>query len=209
MKHKPLPFVWILDNDLNVSVQYLPNKYLDNTISHLISCLISTRYYWFGIRTQAIFKYKFSKDHKEETISELFPTQDPDEIASLHKFSFGSYSNRTAKWCRKCREHYLTFQNYLGACIQEEMFRFGKLRKAHQIGIFLLENDGFENKIPEGKLSKIVYEWKCLPVKYRQKDVVEGYKSLFLSKIENPFEEYALSKRDIPDFVMEKFKLEN
>lgn len=208
-KKSLIPFVWILDNNLNYSVQYLPNKYLISTIQHLISCLISTRYYYYGIRTPAIFKYKFSKEHKEETISDLFPNENPNDIIGMHKFSFSNYANKTAKWSRKCREHYQTFVNYLGVCITEEYFRFGKLKKSHEIGIILTKNDGFENKIPLGNLSNIIFEWKCLPVKYRCKDVVEGYKKLFLSKIENPFEEYAMSKRDIPDFVMEKFKLEN
>ena len=99
-------------------------------------------------------------------------------------------------------------KDYLRICLEEELFRFGKNRKSHEIGnLLVLMDDGFCQKIPKGNLSKIVLEWKSIPTRYRKKDIIEGYRSLFLSKIENPFETYAMSKRDVPTFVMDKFKL--
>ena len=209
LKRLPTPFVWILDEDLSRSAKFLPNKMLELNIRHLMSCLFLARCYFLGIRTQAIFKWKFSKDNIEDTLSDMFPLENPISMKSMGKFSFSSYSNRTAKWCRKCKEHYMVFKNYLRECLAEEEFRFGKIRKSHAFGEILVDsNDGFEDKIPLGNLSKVVYEWKSIPVKFRCKDILEGYRKLFLSKVEDPFEEYAMTKRDIPDFVMKRFKLD-
>jgi len=62
-------------------------------------------------------------------------------------------------------------------------------------------------KIPNGNIKQIVFPWKCIPLKYRKKDIVESYRKMYKLSIVDPFIEYQDTKHDIPDWILKDFVL--
>lgn len=205
------PYIWILDNDTQLSAQMLSDKLLAITLKHLIECLVKALYYNYGIRTRAIFDYKFSDKNKESTVQELFPLEDPTKILGLYKFSFSHYSNRSVKWARKCKEHLIFCRSYLFHCLVESYFRNPNLRNKdiYRFAEIVLEINLKLIKIPFANINEIVYtEWKSVPPKYRSKDQISGLRKFLISRIEDPYRDYQITKREIPRFIISKFDLD-
>ena len=135
-----------------------------------VNALNSARFYYAGIRSMKFYKHFFAKERKQQTMEELFPLW---PVAM--KPSFNSYTSKTSKWTRMCREHYDYVKMYMNALLDEYMYRY---KKPHNISKFAewLEFDAPKLNIPEGHLSKISLPWKCLNPKYRRKDICLGYR---------------------------------
>lgn len=203
MKFKKYPVqIWFLDDDLNKSAQYLTNKFLVRTISGCMQALITTRFYFIGIRNKKFYDYYFNKERQAETLDRFFPLWPLQQ-----KPKFNKYMSKEGKWTRKCKEHYDYIYKYLGILLDEYQYRFGK---EHKLSKFLewLDFDAPKLNIPEGHLKKIILPWKVINIKYRRKNILDGYRLQFISLLEKePQEEFLKTKRDIPEFIVKHFSL--
>lgn len=196
------PGIWFLDDDLSLSARYLTNKHLSKNIENIIRVLINVRYYYFGIRSNRHFDYYFDNSRKQETIEKLFGYDITTTIK--YNFSFTFYTHKISKWARKCQENYLYLLDYLDKCLIEWEFRTKKSHKLIGISEILLDDKIFINKLPKGNIKKIQLEWKVIPLKYRTKDIITGFRKFYSSKIEDCIVEYKDSNRDIPEFIISK-----
>ena len=160
--------------------------------------------YFIGIRSKKFYNYYFSKENCQNTKDQFFQNW------PLQKNpSFKCYSSIISKWCRKCFEHYNYVEQCLEAFLDEYQFRFGK---PHGLNKFLEWQQSFETKldIPKANISKIILPWKALKTKWRRTNIVDGFRLQFMNSFQkdDPFSEYESSKRDIPPFVVEYFKLD-
>lgn len=201
-KKRSIIQIWFLDDDLELSAQYHTNHQLNKSIDGCFKALISAWMYFGGIRTTKFYKHFFSKDNSTETKERLFPGW------PLQKNPpFTSYNSKCSKWCRQCKEHYLYICRYLQLLLDEYQFRFNK---THGIQKFVdwSSTCPVAPNIPYGNIKQINLPWKDLKLKYRRKNIVDGYRLQFMNSFAgDPFEEYAGSMRDIPQFVVEYFNL--
>lgn len=203
MKFKKYPVqIWFLDENLNQSAQCLTNKLLVKTISGCMQALITSRFYFIGIRNKKFYDYFFGKEHQVETMDRFFP-----EWPLKIKPKFVKYTSKEGKWTRKCKEHYDYVKSYLRILLDEYQYRFGK---EHNLSKFLtwLDVDAPKLNIPEGHLKRIILPWKVINIKYRRKNIIDGYRLQFMNQFEKePQEEFLKTKRDIPEFVIKFFGL--
>lgn len=203
MKNKFYPIqIMFLDENLNKSAEYQTNKTLIKSINGCIQALLSARFYYNGIRSKKIYDWYFNKEKLLLSLQDFFPGW-----PLKKKPSYSQYSSRTSKWCRQCKEHYDLVMKYLDIMLLEYDYRFNKQHNSQIIYDWILMQAP-ELKIPYANLNKIVLPWKCLNPKYRKRDIVQGYRTQYLYSIEEPFEAYNDSKRDIPDFVLQFFNLD-
>ena len=57
-------------------------------------------------------------------------------------------------------------------------------------------------RIQYANLKKIVIPWKNLPLQYRKKNIIEGYRRYYRSVIHDPMTAYFGSKCNIPKWLM-------
>ncbi len=63
MKHKKWPiYIWFLDDDLVKSANYLTDKALIRSIDGCIGALLSTYFYFIGIRSKKFYDYFLVKN---------------------------------------------------------------------------------------------------------------------------------------------------
>lgn len=197
------PHVWFLFSDLELSAKSLSNYYLNKSIKSGIQILVCAYYYFGNIHNKRMFKLKFSKDKRDDTIYDLFPN-----INFKFKFNFLLYTSETAKWSRKCYEHFDLLERYILYLLREYQYR--NHNKIHPMSemYFYIVNDNIKNRFPKANLKEISPNWKSISKKYRNRDVYLSYRNYYCSKIVDPIEEYNESRRDIPEFVVNKFNLD-
>lgn len=198
--------IWFLDNDLVASAQMLTDKALKKSIDGCIGALTSTCMYLTGIRNKKICECLFSKDNRQTTLIERFPgwplKKDP---------SFSSYSWKESKWCRMCHENLGLTIDYLSILLDEWIWRHSSTFPAHSM-IDWARNLPVFIDFPYAGLDKAVLPWKCIDSKFRTEDIISGYRKQYCAmQIDDgdPFAAYARCKRDIPEFVVEEFNLDN
>lgn len=204
MSKKTYPIqIWFLDNDLYKSAKYQTNSTLTKSISGCMQSLINVVFYFSGIRSHKIYKHFFSHDIRKESMDKYFPLWPLQQ-----KPFFRQYLTRESKWCRKCFEHVEYTKKYMRILLDEYEYRFNR---QHKLINFLewFENDMPQLSIPYANIETIIIPWKNLDPKYRRKNIVRGYQLMFMSKFtKHPLDEFARTKRDVPDFVIEHFKLD-
>lgn len=92
--------------------------------------------------------------------------------------------------------------------LNEYSYRF---KKEHGLQKFLdwATTSPIAPQIPYGKIHTINLPWKDLKLKYRRKNIVEGYRLQFMNSFsKDAFAEYSGSMRDIPQFVVRYFNLD-
>lgn len=115
-----------------------------------------------------------------------------------------NYDSKQSKWTRKCLEHVNYVKEYLEVLCQEYEFRFKKMNTAEKF-LEWWNNDAPILKIPQGNLKKITLEWKSLDPKYRQKDIVAGYRAQCKALLQNDgIEIKDFTGRDIPEFLLDE-----
>lgn len=168
-----------------------------------MQALIAARFYFIGIHSSKFYKYYFDKEHRDETLDKFFPLW-----PLKQKPSFMQYSTKESKWTRKCKEHYDYVKHYLNILLDEYAYRFSKVHGLSKFAEWL-EFDAPPLSIPEARLSKITLPWKTLDIRFRRKDIVEGYRLQYMHMIrQNPMSEYVNTKRDVPDFIIKHFRLD-
>ena len=204
MKHKKWPIhIWFLDDDLQKSASYLTNKALMQSINGCAGALVSTYFYFIGIRNKKFYDYFFNKDNVHETMDRFFPNWPLSK-----KPSFAAYGWKESKWCRMCRENFNYCKSYLSILLDEFSFR----DRSGNENSRLLEWIDFDMPnigLVDARLNEIYLPWKVVDPKFRRVDVVEGYRLQFMSTFEDndPFKAYSSCPRDIPEFVIKHFRL--
>lgn len=191
--------IWFLDDDLQKSAEYLSNKFLYKTINGCMQALIAARFYFIGIRNKKFYKYFFSKERKQQTMDKYFPLW-PMEKPPL----FSNYDTKQSKWTRKCLEHIEYVKTYLDILCLEYEFRF---KKQSSVEKFLewLDNDAPKINIPKGNIAKIILEWKSIDPKFRNKDIIKGYRNKYKAIFQNDgIQIKDFTNRDIPEFLIEE-----
>lgn len=200
-KHKKWPiYIWFLDDDLNMSASYLTDRALLQSIDGCIGALISSYFYLIGIRSKKFYDYFFSKENVDETMSKHFYCWP----SKKKKPSFAAYSRKESKWCRSCLENFNYVLRYLEILVDEFSYRHSKADERLSIFYWIKENLSSVD-IPSIGLEKIILPWKCIDPKFRQQNVIDGYRMQYVSSFKNPnpFDEYGACVRDIPQFVLE------
>lgn len=199
------PIILFLDNDPVKSASYLTNVHLEQGIKNSCQILLCSIYYMLGFRTKTIFKYYFCKERWEETRFKYFSNY---PLKTIPKYSF--YNSQESRWCRKCHDHYKYVVNYFESMLNEYAFRFNSDHPLYEMYDFLrilpMEMGvryGF--KFPKLKnKNQFQLPWKNLPLKYRRKDIILGYREYYKSTILSP-DAFIGTKRDVPDFILDKF----
>jgi hypothetical protein len=201
------PIILFLDKDLEKSAQSLTNIHLEICIKNSVQVLMCAIYYILGFRTKKIFKYYVSKERWDETKMKFMP-QYP--LNKMPKFSY--YVSRESRWCRQCSDHYNYLVKYLECLLSEYSFRFNKDHPLYEM-FYFLRTLPMELAIRKGIIfpklkdkTKMQLPWKNLPVKFRKKNLIDGYREYYKSIIISPLDEFIGTKRDVPDFLVEKLK---
>ena len=198
--------VWFLDNDLQLSAQMMTDKCLNSTINGCIGCITSTCMYMAGIRSKKFYSHFFSKENAQNTLNGIFK----DWPLSKNP-SFSSYSWQESKWCRMCRENYDFTVEYLSTLLDEYIWRYSRSHHANSMPYWAKTTEITAN-LPFLKLDDIVLPWKSVDPRFRTEDIISGYRKMYCAtQIDDgdPFAAYSRCKRDIPDFVVEAFHLED
>ena len=205
MSDKKYPIqIWFLDDDLQKSAQYQTNKSLVKSISGCMKALIAARFYFIGIRSKKIYDYMFDDAHREMTLETHFPMWPLQQ-----KPGFLQYASKESKWTRKCKEHYDYVKQYFNILLDEYLYRFKKEHGLCKLAEWL-EFDAPKIAIPAANMSKIIVPWKNIDIKWRRKNIIDGYRLQFMNTLEGkPEEVFMKTRRDIPDFVIKYFKLGN
>ena len=195
--------VWFLDNDLQKSAEYLTNAAFAKTIDGCFSVLVTAVLHFSGIRNKKMYEYAFSRDRRDETMHRLFPSWPFRKTPQL-KY----YTNRTAKWARMCREHFDYVKKYFDVLLDEYEYRFGRRHKLANFSEWV--DEYMPQKVPYGNLKHVSLPWKSLKLKFRRKDVIEGYRLQYIDQFlwSDPIAAYGASDRDVPDFVVKYFHLD-
>ena len=145
----------------------------------------------------------FDDVHKEETLETHFPMW-----PLKQKPAFAQYTSKESKWTRKCKEHYDYVKQYFSILLDEYMYRFSKEHGLHKLAEWL-DFDAPQLSIPTAKISKVTLPWKSIDVKYRRKNIIDGYRLQFMNSLDaKPDIVFMKTKRDMPDFVQKHFKLD-
>ena len=165
--------------------------------------MICSLLYMVGIRNKKACKFYFSKDRKTESLQKFFP-----EWTLKEAPKFVKYNSPESKWCRQCKNHYDVILTYFEKLLIEYSYRYGRDHELYDMLYFLKMEHYFLSlrfgySIGYINGLKIHLPWKNLPLKYRKKDIIEGYRQYYKNLIIDPFFEYDGSKRDIPEFLFD------
>lgn len=197
--------IWFLDLDLCASAQMLTDKALSKSIDGCFGALISTYMYLVGIRSKKFYSYFFSKEHVQDTLSTIFLGWPSKKMPK-----FNSYGWKESKWCRMCHENYDYICKYLEVLLDEYSYRHSNMYDFHDVLEWMQATDEI-GRFAYAGISNVVLPWKSIDPKFRDEDIIKGYRKQYCSQIENgdAFAAYAKCKRNIPSFVVEEFDLNN
>lgn len=201
MKHKKWPiYIWFLDEDMQKSAQYLTDKALLRSVDGCIGAIVSTIFYFIGIRSKKFYDHFFSKENADETMNMFFCNW-----PLKKKPSFNAYSRKESKWCRSCHENFDYCVGYLGVLANELSWRGLKNEAFDFLSWLHIDMPKFD--FPYANLPNVVLPWKVIEPKFRREDIVLGYRLQFMDSFEDndPFNAYSSCKRDIPEFVLKHF----
>jgi len=199
-----IPRLLFLDDDLKKSSQYLTQFHLEHMIRNSCQILMCCLYYILGFRSKNRFKYYFSKDRWDETRFKYIPNY---PFKNIPKYTF--YTSEESKWCRKCSNHYRYILKYLGFMLEEFAWRNGKEHELSEMHPFLHSAPmeiavRFGIVLPKLKdKTKMQLPWKNIPLKFRKKDIIAGYRAYYKDIIGNLLFAFIGTKRDVPEFLYE------
>lgn len=171
------------------------------SIDGCVGAIISTYFYFIGIRSKKFYDYYFAKERISETMLNFFPNWPLEK-----KPSFSAYGYKESKWCRQCHENYDYAVSYLSALLLEYEYRNGRQHLSSKL-LDWLSFDMPKIDFPYANISNITLPWKSLDIKYRIPNIVDGYRKKFIDSLEDddPFKAYGGVPRDIPDFVIDAY----
>ena len=205
-KRRYIVHIWFLDNYLQSSAQMMTDKCLNSTINGCIECITAVCMYMVGIRSKKLYSHFFSKENSQQTLNNFF------KYWPLSKNpSFRSYSWKESKWCRMCHENYDFIVEYLSILLDEYIWRHSRYHPASSM-LQWAKTTEIAASIPFLNSNDIIFPWKSIDPRFRTEDIIGGYRKMYCAtQIEDgdPFAAYSKCKRDIPDFVVEEFHLED
>lgn len=202
MKHKKwLIHIWFLDRDLQKSASFLTDKALLKSVDGCIGAMLSTYFYFIGIRSKKFYDWFFAKEQVQDTMNRFFLNW-----PLTKKPSFAAYGWKESKWCKMCKENFDLCKVYLSILLDEVAWRDGSEHKNASM-LQWLELDMPAVDLPAVGLSEATLPWKAVDPKFRRADAIEGYRLQFMSTFEDndPFKAYGSCKRDVPEFVLRHF----
>jgi hypothetical protein len=149
-----------------------------------------------GVHNKKMFDYWVAPARYAEFMEKVAPG-----LSSVKFKARVAFNNRVLKWTRKCRENYVYFRDYLMVCIEEWNIRgYG----AHELEDLAdtLASAAVPERLPSSN-RPVVLEWKTIPPKFRQKDIVMAYRRYYCARVADPEAEYASNPRGVPAFFRE------
>lgn len=204
MKHKKWPiYIWFLDDDLVKSANYLTDKALIRSIDGCIGALLSTYFYFIGIRSKKFYDYFFSKEQIRQTMDRFFPLW-----PLKKKPSFSAYGRKESKWCRMCKENFDFCKQYLEILLNEISYR-SKINNENLQVLEWMNSSMPCIDVPYANIDNVILPWKVIEPRFRRLNVIDGYRLQFMSMFEDgdPFKAYGSCSRDIPTFVINHFNI--
>lgn len=197
--------IWFLDEDLHKSAEYLTNLSLEKTLDGCFAALTSAVFYFIGVRNKKAYQFFFSSERKAETMDRFFPAW---PFRKQPQFRY--YTSRASKWTRACREHFDYVLGYMGVLLEEYEYRTGRRHPLAKFEEWATNDIPQSVRIPKAGLARVILPWKSLKLRFRRKDIIEGYRLQFMDTFlwEDQFKAYMSSNRDIPDFVVKHFHLD-
>lgn len=205
MKFKPANVqIWFLDADLAKSAEYLCDAALDKTIEGCVAALTDVKLYAAGVRSKRAYQYYFSAENRQDTMDRVFPDW-PFRKQPQMKY----YTSRASKWTRMCREHAAYVLSYMSVLLDEYQYRRSKPHLSSRFADWA-EAVNLPSVLPASGQANIVLPWKSLKMRFRRKDIIEGYRLQYMDTFlwQDPIGAYGSSDRDVPDFVIKKFGLD-
>ena len=204
-KKRHIVHIWFLDENLQASAQMLDDKSLNKTIDGCIGAIVSTCLHLVGIRSKKMHSFMFSKENMQLTLAEKFSGW---PLSNVPRFN--AYSWHESRWCRMCHENYDCIVSYLHALLDEYAYRYSSKHKVDALAQWASTNN-IISSFPYAQISSITLPWKSIEPRFRSSNIIEGYRNQYCSQIEDgdPFLAYSRCKRDIPDFVVDAFHLDN
>lgn len=108
-----------------------------------------------------------------------------------------------------CREHVKYVLSYMFVLLDEYQYRRSRPHPSSRFADWAEVVD-LPSVLPVSGQSNIVLPWKSLKMRFRRKDIIEGYRLQYIDTFlwQDPFGAYGGSNRDIPDFVVKKLGLD-
>jgi len=204
MKHRQSNVqIWFLDRDLAKSAEYLTDHALEKTLDGCFAALSCAALHFSGVRSKKAHAFLFSRERRADTMARLFPGWPFVKPPQLRY-----YTSRASRWARACRENFDYAKSYFDALLQEYEYRRG--RRHRLAGFSDWVDSDMPAVIPAAGIAEVALPWKNLSLKYRRRDVIEGYRLQYAHVFlwGDPLEAYASSPREVPEFVVRMFGLE-
>ena len=206
--------VWFLSEQPSVSASWLTNKFLYYSASNASRVILASFLYVSGIRNDFVLKSILNDDKRYAAfISSAFPGIS-DELSTAFRKTFKGVtlsmmkSSSLFKWAKQCRETMETMESYALALLEEYEFRKAKPHRLAELVKAVIGEFQLSSKLKLAGLGEKAWPWKTVPRKWRlSKDFFSCMQSCYASKIKDPLIDYGASKRDIPEFIVEKFAL--
>ena len=217
--------LWILDRNPELSAVYLSDNYLIESLRNATKILLTDVFILHGLSV-SIFKVTLKHRGLDVILDNVF-MNNPVYSAVKENKALSAYARTplfndfTVKWSRLSGKHLKFVLDFALACNKEYTRRLNQSSKERDI-LTLIANDSFlNNKInPLGDISGLSsstlnnFEFELaqqtIPVTYRLKtkknnkfDTFSAMREYYKTVIENPFIEYATSKTNIPEFLLE------
>lgn len=108
-----------------------------------------------------------------------------------------------------CREHAAYVLSYMSVLLDEYQYRRSKPHPSSRFADWA-EAVNLPSVLPSSGQANIVLPWKSLKMRFRRKDIIEGYRLQYMDTFlwQDPIGVYGSSDRDVPDFVIKKFGLD-
>lgn len=219
--------LWILDRNPELSAVYLSDNYLTESLRNATKILLTNVFILHGLSV-SIFKVTLKHRGLDTILDNVFMNNPVYSVVKENK-ALSAYARTplfndfTVKWSRLSGKHLKFVLDFALACNKEYTRRLNQTSREQDI-LSLIANDSLlNNKInPLGEsssstLNKFEFELaqQTIPVTYRLRtkkdnkfDTFSAMRLFYKTVIENPFIEYATSKTNIPEFLLENSKFE-
>ena len=200
------PLILILDEDPAKSAEYMTDDWLDSFIYKSNQIMISSVFFYAGIRSKRHYEYYFSEDRREQTLNRYFNGY---PLRGFPEFKY--YNAPETKWCRQCMEHFMNLQERFEAAVYEYSYRHSAEHRLYDMVYFhkaipinLTLNAGAN--IPYAGLKKMDYPYKNLSPLYRSRNIIDGYRKYLKRHLpvpDDPIASYSGSRRSVPEFLVD------
>ena len=108
-----------------------------------------------------------------------------------------------------CREHTKYVLSYMSVLLDEYQYRRSRPHLLNKFADWAEAID-LPSVLPVSGQANIILPWKSLKMRFRRKDIIEGYRLQYMDTFlwQDPIGAYGSSDRDVPEPVIKKFGLD-